>query len=370
MVFLSADQRELFLPLIEGIHENPPWGAFMRNLVARTYARRAFLTITLANADSTQDATVLHVAAPRATQEPPLDFRAIADLGLHPYGALRPERIYSLDEMLDYDDRAQLARQREALDAMGVRYGRWLRVSVPGAGDAWLLLVREREDFSASAVSTLATVAPHLSAALRALVALVDQRLQTSLAQDALARLGVGEMAFDRTGRLIAADPAARAMLPISADAGHASGIRLQLLPDVARAVEAACAHLSAGPDGGVTPVLVDQRRGLWLLLRKADLVLQRPHVAPAVIGIVRSDRREDARAAVKVIQLAYGLSAREAALAHALTRGESILDAGKALRLTPETARNYSKRIYAKTRTKGQADLVRLILGGLAPFC
>ena len=77
MAFLSPDQRELFLPLIEGIHESPPWGAFMRNLVARTYARRAFLIVTLANAMPAQEPTVLHVAAPRAAQEPPLDFRRL-----------------------------------------------------------------------------------------------------------------------------------------------------------------------------------------------------------------------------------------------------------------------------------------------------
>ena len=93
MAFLPADQRELFLPLVEGIHANPPWGAFMRNLVARTSARRAVLVIALANAPEDQEPTVLHVAAPRATQEPPLDFRRINALGLHPYGQLRPGRV-------------------------------------------------------------------------------------------------------------------------------------------------------------------------------------------------------------------------------------------------------------------------------------
>ena len=48
---------------------------------------------------------------------------------------------------------------------------------------------------------------------------------------------------------------------------------------------------------------------------------------------------------------------------------GETIQDAGRRLRLTPETARNYSKRIYAKTGASGQADLVRMILTGLAPL-
>ncbi len=369
MTILSADQRELFLPLVEGIHENPPWGAFMRNLVARTYARRAFLIVSLANAMPTQEATVIHVAAPRAAQEPPLDFKRIDSLGLHPYGAIRPGRVYALDELLDFDDPAQPARQRAALDEMGVRYGRFLRVSAGGAADAWLLLVREREDFSASAVATMSAIAPHLASALRILAALIEQRLQTALAQAALARLGVGQLAFDAGGRVMAADRHAESLLSFAPETGPAQGRRLQLLPEVARTLEAACTALAAAPAGAIRPLLLDERRALWLLLRKSDLALEGPHAAPAVIGTLRTLRREDAANAIRTLAAVHGLSAREAALAHALTLGETIAEAGARLGLTPETARNYSKRIYAKTGTTGQADLVREVLTGLAPF-
>ncbi|MDF8333652.1 helix-turn-helix transcriptional regulator [Novosphingobium cyanobacteriorum] len=369
MAFLPADQRELFLPIVEGIHENPPWSAFMRNLVARTYARRAFMLIALANAPADHEPTVLHVAAPRAANEPPLDFRQIHALNLHPYGQLRSERVYDLDEMLDYDRRDQLARQREVLNAMGVRYGRWLRISAPGVADAWLLLVREREDFSASAVATLSTIAPHLASALRTLGALIEQRLQAAMAQAALARMGAGQLALDAGGRVMAADPEAERWLAFLPDPDHAQGRRLQLLPETARALEARCAELAAAPAGATTALMVDERRAIWLLLRKANLALVEPHAAPAVIATLRMGRRENERSAVRTIAAIHGLSDREAALAHALTMGESILEAGRRLRLTPETARNYSKRIYAKTGARGQADLVRMVLDGLAPF-
>ncbi|MBF5092611.1 MULTISPECIES: LuxR family transcriptional regulator [unclassified Novosphingobium] len=369
MAFLSPDQRELFLPLIEGIHESPPWGAFMRNLVARTYARRAFLIVTLANAMPAQEPTVLHVAAPRAAQEPPIDFRRLDALRLHPYGALRPGRVYALDEMLDYDHPARLAEQRAALHDMGIRYGRWLRVSAGGAADAWLLLVREREDFSATAVSALAVIAPHLTAALRTLGALTEQRLQAAMAQAALARLGVGQLAFDAGGRVMAADPWAEALLAFTPEPGPAPGRRLQVLPDVARSLDAACAALAAGPAGGTRVIRLDERSALDVLLRKSDLALAEPCAFPAVIGTLRREHREAAREAVRTLAAVHGLSDREAALAHAISMGETIVEAGRRLRLTSETARNYSKRIYAKTGAAGQADLVRMVLTGLAPF-
>ena len=78
---------------------------------------------------------------------------------------------------------------------------------------------------------------------------------------------------------------------------------------------------------------------------------------------------RKSAAGSAAILVQQFGLSAREAALAEALSRGVSLIEAGRSLRLTPETTRNYSKRIYAKTGTSGQADLVRLVLTSLAPL-
>lgn len=368
MALNHSDQQELFLPLVEGVHETPPWGAFMRNLVARTNARRAFLIITLANAMPSQEPTVIHVSAPRAVKEPPLDFRRIATLGLHPYGQLRPGRVYAIDEMLDFDSPARLAMQREALAEMRIRYGRWLRVSAGGVADAWLLLVREREDFSSAAVSTLAAIGPHLAAGLRTLSALTEQRLQTAMAQAALARLGVGQIALDGGGRVMAADPQAEGLLSFTPVPDPRGGRRLQILPAVASALERACSAIGEGRTE-VATVLLDPARDLHLLLRRCDLALPEPRALPAVIGTLRIVRREDERAGTLVLRNVHGLSEREAALAEKLSRGESIIEAGRALSLTDETARNYSKRIYAKTGTRGQGDLVRAVLGGLTPL-
>jgi len=45
------------------------------------------------------------------------------------------------------------------------------------------------------------------------------------------------------------------------------------------------------------------------------------------------------------------------------MAQATSISDAADALGLTIETARNYSKKIYAKTGARGQAELVRIVL-------
>ena len=61
-----------------------------------------------------------------------------------------------------------------------------------------------------------------------------------------------------------------------------------------------------------------------------------------------------------------FSLSRSEARLALALSQGKSLAEAATALGFTLETTRNYSKRIYAKTGTRGQADLVRIILASI----
>lgn len=368
MTISAIDQRALHLSLIEGIHETPPFGLFMRNLVALTGARRAFMLVQLANAAPGQEPAVIHVTAPRAAQEPPLDFVRLHELRLHPYGALRPERVYALDEMLDFDNPAQLERQKEALADMDIRYGRWLRIRAGGAADAWLVLVRQREDFTASAVATLSAVAPHLASALRTLVALVGSRLQAALAQSALARLGIGQVALDAAGRVMAADPGAEALLSFAVEPEPVAGRRLQLVPATARMLERACAEIASGV-GDLRVMSLDARRGIDIVLRRSDLRLTEPDARPEVVGTLRVDRRENEAAGAAVLQAVHGLSLREAELAIALSRGEPLVEAGMALGLTAETARNYSKRIYAKTGATGQADLVRMILTGLAPL-
>lgn len=55
MTISAIDQRTLHLSLIEGIQETPPFGLFMRNLVALTGARREFMLVQLANAAPGQE---------------------------------------------------------------------------------------------------------------------------------------------------------------------------------------------------------------------------------------------------------------------------------------------------------------------------
>ena len=357
MAFLSTDQRELYLPLMEGLLEDPPWQRFLCNLLQRTGARRAALA--LAAPGSPAPTLTVRADAARAASDPPLDLARLAALGLFPGTVMRTGRVYTLGEMLDFDAQATLAAQRAALGAMRINHARAVRVGNPGDGEAWLLLTREREDLGAADSALLAALAPHIAAALRVRAALGRAEMRAAMAETTLAALGIGEIAMTASAQVLAADPEAERQLGFAAEPGPLR--RLQLLPETARALEAACAALAGAPAEARRLITLGARQ---LLLRPAP-----PATAAAVIGLVRTALPALPADAAKVLAASHGLSPREAALAIGLAQGETILAAGARLGLTPETARNYSKRLYAKTGTSGQAQLVALVLGSLAPL-
>lgn len=369
MVTSSAHQADLFLPLIEGMFETPPWVQFMTALLASTQARRGVLLISLANAAADHEPTVLQLAAPRAVQQAAIDIDQLMALGLHPYVSLRPGRVYAVDEMLDFNDKHVLAHQREVLDSMGIRYGRWLRISADGVADAWILLTREREDFSASAVATLSSIGPYLRAALQAFVALSEQRLLRIMSQSTLERLGIGQIALDETAHVMAADGIAKRCLSFTETLDGHPGSKLQLPPASVRLLERACSDFAAAGTNSSSPVLIEAGDDLTLMLQPTRFSVLPGMARPVAIATLRVQVREDERHGAALLRDLFGLSDREATMAEKLSRGDMIVEAGKKLHLTEETSRNYSKRIYARTGSRGQADLVRKILCGLAPL-
>ena len=62
-----------------------------------------------------------------------------------------------------------------------------------------------------------------------------------------------------------------------------------------------------------------------------------------------------------------WSLTPAEARFASAIADGKTLDEAAAALSITIETARHYSKRLYAKTGARGLPDLVRLLLTSVA---
>ena len=101
--------------------------------------------------------------------------------------------------------------------------------------------------------------------------------------------------------------------------------------------------------------------------MEDAPILLRRNDEQSAMIAAIRRDGFELPTSATAVLMTLHGLTQREAALTVLLCCGVSLTDAATELHLTLETARNYSKRVFAKTGTRGQGDLIRSVLSSVA---
>ncbi|SFR92223.1 helix-turn-helix transcriptional regulator [Sphingomonas jatrophae] len=335
MTLSRSDEIDLLTVLHDGVHEEPRWATFLGRMLRRTRADHVSLIVA-------QGDTPIHRAAQWfagrdvRSQADRLDH--LAGLDPTPYHRLRPGRVYAATEMMDPQDAGHSRFQRDYLERIGIRFGRFMRITERGGGSAWLSVTRTADDFSAADSALLSSLAPHLSIALRTLAELDRARFRAAVADDALRRAGVGWTALDREAR------------PLDRGGSAPPGERpLGQLP----------AALPMAVQGAGDPPLD--------LL--AVPVPERPLAAstmPTVVALTRVAPMLGEGAADALVRL-FALSAGEARLAVRLAEGESLADAATALGLTIETARNYSKRLYAKTATRGQADLVRLVLTSVA---
>lgn len=334
MVLSRSDETDLLIPIYEGVHETPPWRRFLSRLQHRTRADHAALVLRQGAApmhEATQFFSGADIRA-RVLGASPTE-RALTDAV--PFDRLKPGRVYSESELIELGDVDQHGQHRDYLAQIRVGSLRVVRIVAPEALWAWLVIARESGEFSAADGALLSAIVPNFAVALDIFAALERARFKAAQSEDALARAGIGWIALDAKGQRIEAS---------------ALGERL--------------AHSPGAPCRGRIETGRDEAERIVKAFSGARPLLAA--ALPATIAYVRDAPIGDAPR-VAALQQLYGLSPKEAGLAVALANGQTLGEAAEALGLSLETARNYSKRIFVKTDTRGQADLVRLVLTGAA---
>lgn len=326
MAMTRSDFTDLVVPLHEGVHDLAPWALFLDRLRQRTRADAAAIDVRPADGGP-----VSRFGSGAVTAMPG---------GPWP-DAMRAGRVYGLDEC--------------DVDAPGV--GRVVRVEESGGASSWLLIWRGQRDFAAADGAVLTALVPHLAIAVRTRQALDRHALRHTVYEAALARANVGWVALARDARVLAMSAVAATMLGDHVGerlvAGRAAGL-------VGREAAVAIADFCLAPAGALAVALDDAAPAAMLLLpAAADAATT---VTPAAaIGLVVTKPGGDLAGRAAILAALHGLAPSEARFAAAIASGASLATAAAALGLTIETARNYSKRVYAKTRTAGQVDLVRM---------
>lgn len=358
--------------LIAGVTETPPWGRFVEALRVRLGADYASLTFRPfprgagPSGDDAEDppSPVFHIASGR--ESPPIVAQMYRK-SLHaedpmPYLALAEGRVYALPELLRAGDPAHEAYRAALLAPSGMNQMRMMRVAEPSGVSAWLSVTREAADFCRVDEALIAGLAVYLRPSLAAFVALERERTAARVAGEAIRRLNFAWATLDGAGRVLDTDAQGADLLAQARVLRRERDGRLGASSrEVSRAIGEAVTALAAG--GQLRPRAIVLSREPWLdmLLVPASPAPGTARPAHAMIAYVHADSWSSADRCDQLAQL-FDLLPSEARLALALARGMSIAEAAVDLKITVESARTYSKRIYAKTGARGQADLVRFV--------
>lgn len=368
----SYDQDELvqLVALVhEGVFEPHPWSRFLRAL--RTRLDAGYANIIFRRAGSPDEGLIEWVDAEGDTAGiRAAYFDSFKGKDPLPYFRMEPGRVFRTADLMGGGDYREQPFFRDFLQPYGFEHMLMLRV-VAGGHQAWMTVTQPAvgEDFPRSAADLCTRLAPHFATALRSYGAIETAKLTRAIRDRVMSRTGYGCVTIDARRIVIHGDasllPADRKHAPVDVD--PAGKVRL-----ASAAADRKLGLVLAQIDDGqqTDPVTIASEEG------SAGAVLVVP-LEPSAAGASGASAAiffqlpglavGDAAAFRNATQIAFGLSPAEAELATYLAQGASIVDAADAIGLTVESARTYSKRVFAKTGTSGQADLIRRLLRSIA---
>ena len=229
---------------------------------------------------------------------------------------------------------------------------------------------RAEDPWDAAQRRLLRALLPHLHRALQIGVRLdvLGSRLEAT--REVLDRLDCGAFLVDEDGRVLECNRPARDL------AAEGDGLRVTresitaTAPGVTRRLRdlvRGAARSGAGRPGSAGGALALERpsgrRPLQLLVSPLPRrgTADRWGLAASALVLV-SDPERTPLAPEELLRAFFGLTPAEARVARELAAGRDLDEIGAALGIRRETVRNHLKRIYEKTDTRRQAELVRLV--------
>jgi DNA-binding CsgD family transcriptional regulator len=227
--------------------------------------------------------------------------------------------------------------------------------------------------FGPAEIDLLRQLIPHMRRSMQLFRQLRQVSDLGQVLVESLDFLPVGVVLAGRQGDVFASNRTAREILAMTADLEMTGGGRLvarppeqneRLMELIARAIQAE--GDDSGPVGTLEISRPDGLEPLGMMIFSAG---GSPSARPAPDGyaaIYLSDPSLRIETAEPVLQGLYGLTRAEARLAAQLVRGQTLEQAAADQGVSLNTVRTHLKRIFVKTDTARQADLVSLLLSGV----
>jgi DNA-binding CsgD family transcriptional regulator len=225
--------------------------------------------------------------------------------------------------------------------------------------------------FAAAETRLLGLLVPHVERALRVHRQMASARASARAAFDALDRFPTGVVVLDARGRVLAANRKAESLLA-AGDGLTQDGRGLAVRSPAAQAelarLLAHAARRQPVPHGGTMTVPRGAGRApLELLVTPARGGADPALGERAAVLVFVADREHAVEATPAVVARLLRITPAEARLALAVANGSTLDEAALEFGISPHTARTQVKQAMAKTGSRRQSDLVRLVVSGCA---
>lgn len=360
--------------LIELIYEAPiekePWTSFLHYFRTRINADSVLMSFRLPwddgesiDIDDSQwyDRTIRELYYKKYSAQNPLD-----------YEAMRVGCIYSFEDFVSREEFIETPFYKEFCEPLRIEYAFAVYLGDYNGLRTWISCSRgkDRGAFTAAEIDYSRRAIPHLQRALNIFSLLEQYKSSKSIYSKTIDSMNIGAVLLDRSGSITEKNGSAEAIIAENRCVTEHNYRLAFLSPSDHQRYEYLIAtlldeHSSTDYESMVAGNGSDR---LSLLMRKIRRLTSDEFVhAPAVIVYLKQPMQEQAIAATRLVSSLFGLTTTEARLAVMLANGQTLDEVRNNLGVTEQTARTYCKRVFAKTGTNRQAELVRLVLTSLA---
>lgn len=229
--------------------------------------------------------------------------------------------------------------------------------------------------FGKDEVKLLQLLMPHLQRAVQLQQRLFGLESQHEALTDVLDRLPQAIILLDQKGRVLLVNRGAHAILKqrdgltlskegvlCASDPNRTAALR-----DLIEGAVHTSLRQGLSPGGALRLPRLSGARPLSILVTPIGIGGSLPLAVRSAAVVFVSDPESRLETDEQVISRLHGLTGAEAKLAAVLMQGKSMERAAEELQVSLNTARTHLKRIFGKTGTRRQGELVRLLLLGPA---
>ncbi|MCF4166939.1 helix-turn-helix transcriptional regulator [Zavarzinia compransoris] len=370
----SQEQLSLLIGHIyQGSFEDVSWKQTLELL--REYLDARFVTLSLVAKTALRQEATINVG--------PIAFDQFLQYE-NEYQQYRPNvetrlgEVYTINDWLSLN-RAEFGKFNELLEIGDINHymGAWV-CSLENV-DCFIRVMRARDadPFVREEANLISLIAPHFARALDIRSRLAQCEIVNQIYADAMDRLAVGGIVLDENGKILVMNAIGADLMKrrdgITMVNGMVHAVSTQDDRSLQALIRTALAGDAAPADTGKPQALTVARssgaRDLGLVINRIRLGNKVGDRWRTGVTIFIRDPENGVRTDPAILKQLFGFTQAESALATQLAKGESLDEAAVELNIRYNTARAHLRSMFAKTGVTRQAELVRILVNGVAPL-